>query len=83
MSEKAPIKIFFRTTPQKLTQAKVFVPRKYPCKNIFDQRNPRKNYDPHKKYFDPRNPRNPRNNWIHVTQAPTQPIRTHVTYVTT
>ena len=59
---KAPIKIFFRTTHQKLTQAKIFDPRKDPLKNTFDPRNPRKIYDPRKKYFDPRNPRNPRNN---------------------
>ena len=31
-----------------------------PRKNIFDPRNPRKNYDPRKKYLDPRNPRNSR-----------------------
>ena len=71
---KAPIKIFFRTTPQKLTQAKIFDPRKDPRKNIFDPRNQRKNYDLRKKYFDPPNSRNPRNNWTH---AP------HVTHVTT
>ena len=34
-------------------------------KNIFDPRNPHKNYDPCKKYFDPRNPRNPRKKLTH------------------
>ena len=41
-----------------------------PRKNIFDPRNPHKDYDPRKKYLDPRNPRNPRKNLIHATHAP-------------
>ena len=53
-----------------LTHAKTFGP----TQNTFDSRNPRKNYDPCKKYFDPRNPRNPRRNLNHAS---------HVTHVTT
>ena len=51
----------------------------------FDPRNPRKNNDPRKKYFDPRNPRNPRKNLTlatHTLANPRNP-RTHVNHVTT
>ena len=52
-----PIKIFLdprkKLWPTQRPTQKVLDPRK----NIFDPRNPRKNYDPRKKYFDPRNPR--------------------------
>ena len=64
MIVKAPIKVSFRTTPQKLIQVKNFDPRKRPCKkfdtrkNIFHLRNPRKKNNGRKKYFNPRNPRN-------------------------
>ena len=88
---KAPIKVFFRTTPQKLTQVKNFDPRKDPCKNfdtrknIFHLRNPRKKNNARKKYFNPRNPRNPRNNLTHATHTPMHPRnpRTNITNVTT
>ena len=52
-----------------MTHVKNFDPRKDPRQNIFDPRNPRKNYDPRKKYFDPRNPRNPRKNLTQVTHV--------------
>ena len=81
MIVKAPMKIFFRTTPQKLTQVKNFDPRK----NIFHLRNPRKKNNARKKYFNPRNPRNPRNNLTHATHTPMHPRnpRTNITHVTT
>ena len=50
----------------------------------FDPRNPRKNNDPRKKYFDPRNPRNPLKNLTHATHTLANPRnpRTHVNHVT-
>ena len=40
---------------------------------MFYPRNPRKNYDTRKKYFDPRNSRTPRKSSTHATHAPTHP----------
>ena len=53
------------TQVKKLTHTKKFDL----SKNIFDPRNPRKNYEPRKRYLNPRNPGNPRKNLTHETHA--------------
>ena len=53
-----------------VTHAKTHAKNSGPRKNIFDPRNPRKNYDQCKKYLDPRNPHNLRKKLTHETHGP-------------
>ena len=64
---ESPNQDFFRPTPKIVTHAKTDAKKIDPHKNIFVSCNPRKNYDPCKKYFDPWNP-----HVTHVTMQPPQ-----------